>query len=255
MTKVKFASAPCPEAWQNPKPGLARKLKRLQEKIGVTFKRPALLLQALAHRSYVYEALGGAEVSNEKLEFLGDSVLGLVVSRHLLEKHPSYREGDLAKLKSAVVSTDNLARAARRLRLGSYFFISKGEAATGGRNKATLLADTLEAVIGACFVDRGLREAEKLIRRLLGESIQQAGQTGTLRDFKSGLQEFSQKHFGHVPIYDLLRRTGPAHAPLFEVQVRVADRFFGPATGRTKKEAEQAAARLAWHRLHAGQPT
>jgi ribonuclease III len=207
---------------------------------------PALLERALTHRSYAYEH--GGLPTNERLEFLGDSVLGLVVTDTLYRNHPDLPEGQLAKLRAAVVNMRALADVGRILDLGKYLRLGKGEEATGGRDKSSILADTLEALIGAVYLDRGLREAEALIHRLFDDVIVQAARLGAGLDWKTSLQELTANAGLGVPEY-IVAEDGPDHAKTFTASVRVRGVDYGAGTGRSKKEAEQQAAQAAWSSL------
>jgi ribonuclease-3 len=206
----------------------------------------ALLERALTHRSFAYEH--GGLPTNERLEFLGDSVLGLVVTDTLYRGHPDLAEGQLAKLRAAVVNMRALAEVGRALSLGTYLRLGKGEEATGGRDKSSILADTLEALIGAVYLDRGLGEASKLIHRLFDSVIAQAAGLGAGLDWKTSLQELTAMAGLGVPEY-IVTEDGPDHAKTFTASARVAGVDYGAGTGRSKKEAEQQAAETAWSSL------
>jgi ribonuclease III len=206
----------------------------------------ALLERALTHRSYAYE--NGGLPTNERLEFLGDSVLGLIVTDTLFRGHPELPEGQLAKLRAAVVNMRALADVGRQLELGSYVRLGRGEETTGGRDKSSILADTLEALIGAVYVDCGLGEANLLVHRLFDGLIEQAATLGAGLDWKTSLQELTASSSLGVPEY-LVTETGPDHQKVFTAVVQVAGAPHGSGTGRSKKEAEQEAAASAWHAL------
>jgi ribonuclease III len=207
-----------------------------------------LLQRALTHRSYAYE--NGGLPTNERLEFLGDAVLGLVVTDTLYRAHPDLPEGQLAKLRSAVVNAKALADVGRALDLGEHLLLGRGEEATGGRDKGSILADTVEAVLGAVYVDRGLAEAEALVHRLFDTVIDSAAGLGAGLDWKTSLQELTANNGLGVPEYQIWD-TGPDHEKFFTAVVRVAGVDRGSGTGRSKKEAEQEAASAAWRSLHA----
>jgi ribonuclease III len=207
---------------------------------------PALLERALTHRSYAYEH--GGLPTNERLEFLGDSVLGLVVTDTLYRNHPDLPEGQLAKLRAAVVNMRALAKVGRTLDLGSYLRLGKGEEATGGRDKSSILADTLEALIGAVYLDCGLHEAEALVHRLFDDVIIGAAGLGAGLDWKTSLQELTANAGLGVPEY-IVTETGPDHAKTFTASARVGGIAYGVGRGRSKKEAEQQAAEAAWSSL------
>src|ERR1700727_3130059 len=206
------------------------------------------LERALTHRSYAYE--NGGLPTNERLEFLGDSVLSLVVTDTLFKGHPDLPEGQLAKLRAAVVQMRALAEVARELRLGSYVKLGRGEEVTGGRNKSSILADTLEAVIGAVYIDCGLTEASALVHRLFDPVIARAARLGAGLDWKTSLQELTAGHMLGVPEY-VVEESGPDHQKSFHAVVKVGGRVLGSGQGRSKKAAEQEAAEAAWNAITA----
>ncbi|MFF1452313.1 ribonuclease III [Streptomyces sp. NPDC058274] len=206
----------------------------------------ALLVRALTHRSYAYE--NGGLPTNERLEFLGDSVLGLVVTDTLYRTHPDLPEGQLAKLRAAVVNSRALAEVGRGLELGSFIRLGRGEEGTGGRDKASILADTLEAVIGAVYLDQGLEAAGELVHRLFDPLIEKSSNLGAGLDWKTSLQELTATEGLGVPEY-LVSETGPDHEKTFTAAARVGGVSYGTGTGRSKKEAEQQAAESAWRSI------
>jgi ribonuclease-3 len=206
----------------------------------------ALLEQALTHRSYAYEH--GGLPTNERLEFLGDAVLGFVVTEALFREHPHLPEGQLAKLRSAVVNSRALAEVARRLGVGEYVLLGHGEETSGGRDKSSILADTLEAVIGAVYLDSGTGAAAALVHRLFGQLITESAERGAGLDWKTSLQEFAAERDLGAPRYTVTD-SGPDHDKWFEARVLVGGRAAGRGTGRSKKEAEQEAAQAAWLEL------
>ncbi|MEV0036927.1 ribonuclease III [Streptomyces sp. NPDC050804] len=208
----------------------------------------ALLVRALTHRSYAYE--NGGLPTNERLEFLGDSVLGLVVTDTLYRTHPDLPEGQLAKLRAAVVNSRALAEVGRGLELGSFIRLGRGEEGTGGRDKASILADTLEAVIGAVYLDQGLGAASELVHRLFDPLIEKSSNLGAGLDWKTSLQELTAAESLGVPEY-LVTETGPDHEKTFTAAARVGGVSYGTGTGRSKKEAEQQAAESAWRAIKA----
>jgi ribonuclease-3 len=214
----------------------------LQRVLGVPIF-PESLERALTHRSYAYE--NGNLPTNERLEFLGDSVLGLVVTDTLYNGYPNLPEGQLAKLRAAVVQMGALAEVARELNLGSFVRLGKGEEVTGGRDKPSILADTLEAVIGAVYIDCGLAEATALVHRLFDPVIKRAAQLGAGLDWKTSLQELTAVETLGVPEYQV-SESGPDHQKSFRAEVRVGGQALGSGVGRTKKAAEQQAAEAAW---------
>ena len=207
-----------------------------------------LLERALTHRSYAYE--NGGLPTNERLEFLGDSVLGLVVTDALYRRHPELPEGQLAKLRASVVNTRALAGVARGVQLGRWLRLGRGEEVTGGRDKNSILADTMEAVIGAVYLDRGIDAASQLVRRLFDPLMSAASEEGAALDWKTALQELTAASGLGAPDY-ALTEDGPDHAKSFAATVAVAGRVRGQGAGRSKKEAEQRAAEAAYVALSA----
>ncbi len=214
----------------------------LERSLGVKLDA-ALLERALTHRSYAYE--NGGLPTNERLEFLGDSVLGLVVTDTLYRGHPELPEGQLAKLRAAVVNMRALAGVGRSLRLGDFIRLGRGEEGTGGRDKSSILADTVEALIGAVYVDRGLDEAADLVHRLFDPLIDRSASLGAGLDWKTSLQELTAAEELGVPEYHVVE-SGPDHQKTFRATVRVGGKVYGSGEGRSKKEAEQNAAAAAW---------
>jgi ribonuclease III len=220
-------------------------VSQLEGSLGVAVGEP-LLVRALTHRSYAYE--NGGLPTNERLEFLGDSVLGLVVTDTLYHRHPDLPEGQLAKLRAAVVNMRALADVSRSLDLGRFLRLGRGEEGTGGRDKSSILADTLEALIGAVYIDRGLDEAAKLVHRLFDPLIEQSARLGAGLDWKTSLQELTATIGIGVPEY-AVTESGPDHEKTFQATARVGGADYGEGSGRSKKEAEQQAAEAAWTTL------
>ncbi len=219
----------------------SRPPSELADRLGVPVN-PQLLLQALTHRSYAYE--NGGLPTNERLEFLGDSVLGLVVTDTLYRTYPDQPEGQLAKLRAAVVNARALADVGRELGLGEFLLLGRGEETTGGRDKGSILADTVEAVLGAVYLDLGLSVASALVHRLFDDLIEFSGSLGAGLDWKTSLQELTATLAIGVPEY-VVSEDGPDHAKSFTAEVIVAGEVRGRGAGRSKKEAEQAAASAA----------
>src|SRR6201991_1872161 len=220
----------------------------LEEAFGVPFE-PGLLERALTHRSYAYE--NGGLPTNERLEFLGDSVLGVVITSALYHNHPDLPEGQLAKLRASVVNMHALADVARGLGprgLGPHLLLGKGEETTGGRDKASILADTLEALLGAIYLQYGLDTAAAVIHRLFDPLMAESAGRGAALDWKTSLQELTASLGLGVPEYQI-DEAGPDHAKTFTAWVVVASGRYGGADGRSKKEAEQRAAETAWREL------
>ncbi len=214
--------------------------------LGYGFTDASLLELALRHRSWCSE--NGSVESNERLEFLGDAILGLVVTDHLFRAAPDMSEGVLARHRSELVSAAALAGVARSVSLGDALSLGKGEESTGGRDKTSILADGMEAVIGAVYLDGGIGAATTLVLHLLDERIDDVLRGGLESDHKSRLQEYAARRFGHLPRYDL-SEDGPEHEKHFSARVELGGSVWGEGDGRTKKEAEQAAARRAVQRL------
>jgi ribonuclease-3 len=232
----------------------------VQQTIGYVFGRPSLLRQALTHKSYVNEARAAGEEDNERLEFLGDAVLALIVSDYLTASRPDSSEGELSQRKARLVSEACLANAARRLDLGNLLRLGRGEEMTQGREKPSLLADALEALIAAVYLDGGLEAARAFTLRAFGPELrEQQGQgqgndaPSLGQDYKTRLQEWCQKQFDGLPQYVMVRETGPDHQKTFEVEVLVQGAVAGAGVGRTKKEAEQMAAKRALEQKAADQ--
>jgi ribonuclease-3 len=232
-----------------------RDLSALEQRLRYRFREPALLDRALTHRSRAYEDTTGATIDNESLEFLGDSVLGFVVADLLFRDFPQFDEGQKSKVKARLVSTATLAAIGRRLGLGEFLALGRGEEKTGGRAKHGLLADGLEAVIAAIYLDGGIESAREFVVRELAEDLEGVRSpdfwTG---DCKSSLQELVQSRGLPVPEYRVTAETGPDHRKVFLVEVRVGGEVLGTARGPSKKAAEQDAARQAVGRLTPGGP-
>jgi ribonuclease-3 len=209
---------------------------------------PTLLEQSLTHRSYAYE--NGGLPHNERLEFLGDSVLGLVVTEHLYQRFPDLAEGNLAKLRAAVVNATALADVARGLGIGPCVRLGRGEQSSGGRDKSSILADALEAIIGAMYLSADLTQTAAFIHQHFDPLIEHAADLGAALDWKTSLQEASAVAQLGVPEY-VVQDSGPDHEKTFTARVRLGDELFGNGTGRSKKIAEQQAAATAYGELRA----
>ncbi len=220
----------------------------LQDTLGIAFKDPSLLQQALVHRSYLHENPDFALPSNERLEFLGDSMLGFVIAEKLYKDSPDLSEGGMTKLRAALVRKETLARLASSLRLGDYLYLGRGEEASGGRAKQSILAGTFEAVIGAVLIDQGFAACRDFVLRLfageMGRAIEQR-----LTDYKSQLQEIAQARHREVPLYRTIKAVGPDHAREFTVEVIVGGSVIGRGHGKSKRGAEKEAARAALETL------
>lgn len=217
-------------------------IDQLIKSLSLSSIKRELFVQALTHRSYLNEAKEEAQ-SNERLEFLGDAILSFLVSQHFFTKFPHLPEGELTNLRSATVKTATLARIARSLHLGEYLRLSRGEEEGGGRQNTSLLADTFEAIVGAIYLDQGLEKVESFLREHLFPIIPEIIETKAYMDYKSELQERVQDKFRLAPIYQVLTEEGPDHAKIFAVVVMINGIEEGRGKGRSKQEAEQAAAR------------
>ncbi len=226
-------------------------LEPLMARLGWEFGDRDLLVHALSHRSWCAEA--GGQPSNERLEYLGDAVLGLVVAEHCFRSYPEMPEGALAKVRAAVVNTTVLAELANELDIGPVLLLGRGEDASGGRHKASILANTVEALIGAVYIDGGFAAASRLVLAMLNERITAAAAGPGAEDFKTRLQELVIHRSGVLPHYDV-QGVGPDHARHYTAHVLVAGEAIGVGEGRSKKDAEQAAARAAWDVLMAADP-
>jgi ribonuclease-3 len=218
----------------------------LAQRLGLTSTDLGLLGQALSHRSWCAEV--GEAASNERLEFLGDAVLGLAVAEYCYQRFPDLPEGGLAKIRAAVVNTAVLARVGRELGLGEHLRLGRGEDASGGRRKPSILADTVEAVIGAVYLDQGFDAAKTLVLGWLRERIEVAAAGPGAEDYKTRLQELAVRTVGEPPHYEV-EGEGPDHDRRYQARVRVGGEEVGEGVGRSKKDAEQAAARAALERL------
>lgn len=229
----------------------ASTVETLLHELGVVLD-PQLFELACTHRSYAYEH--GGLPTNERLEFLGDSVLGIVVTEHVYHTYPQMSEGELAKLRAAVVSTQALARVARTLHVGSLLKLGRGELTTGGRDKDSLLADAMEAIIGAIHVQHGIEGARRWVHHILDPVIAQAVRLGAGRDWKTALQELAAERGDDPPRYDITS-TGPDHDKRFTAQAMLGSHSYGTGTGRSKKVAEQIAAEVAYRFLKGADAT
>lgn len=218
--------------------------KKLEDLVGHKFKNPALLLEAITHRSYRNEQ-PDISIDNERLEFLGDAVLGLVVSTFLWHANPDEDEGSMTRARANLVSETALALCARELGLGSFLFLGKGEESCGGADRDSVLADAMEAVIGAVYVDGGFDAATRVVSRFLKDQLQRRFEKLSRRDPRTELQEFTQRMGYGTPEYEVISESGPTHSPLFQVRVGVSDRFQVIGEGSSKKIASKAAAETA----------
>ncbi|MGB9706997.1 MAG: ribonuclease III [Microgenomates group bacterium] len=225
------------------------KIKDLEKKLGIKFQNQKLLLEALTHRSYLNETKQKGLCSNERLEFLGDSILSFMISEWLFKKFPQYPEGTLTNLRSNLVKTESLAKIAKKFYLGNYLFLSKGEKEEGGQNNPTLLANALEAVLGAIFLDQGINAAKKFVQANFKNLLENLISKGEFKDFKSLLQEKTQAENKLSPVYKTLRETGPDHAKTFTVGVYLGKKLLATGQGKSKQSAEKQAAKYALEKL------
>jgi len=225
-------------------------LDEIQRRLGYRFRRHSLLIEALTHKSYHNEAKENGELDNERLEFLGDAVLDLVVSEYLLAAFTDAAEGELSKLRAWLVSEKTLARAARRIGLGELLRLGRGEMKTQGHSKPSILADTLEAVFAGVYLDGGLDAAAASVKAVFSEELASCDRSLLARgDFKTDLQELCQREFEMLPHYRTIRETGPDHEKQFEVEILIRGERYGVGVGKSKKEAEQMAAKHALEKL------
>jgi len=234
------------------RPERKKELQLFERHAGIRFRELEFLNQAFTHRSFANE-LGESAENNERLEFLGDSVLGLAVSEYLYESLPDQPEGELARIKSFVVSEASLSEIARTLRVDNYILIGRGEEYSGGRSKKAILADCLEAIIGAYYLDSGFQRSRLFVYQMLIPEINKVLENKHAKDYKTLLQEYVQKRMKTYPKYKVVQKTGPDHDRTFWIEVHVGERSFGAGKGKNKKEAEQEAARIAYEGMHVAQ--
>ena len=220
-------------------------MQELEKKLNYTFRNPALLQEALSHSSYANEHRGGHLRSNERLEFLGDAVLGFVTAEYLFARHPEAPEGDLTRIRAALVCEQSLYEVARRLDLGRYLMLGKGEETGGGRNRTSILADATEAVFAAVYLDGGMEAVNPLIHRCLLDAQRESVVEEKRRDYKTALQELVQRQADQVLSYQMAGEQGPDHDKTFQAEVLLNGSVVGSGSGHSKKEAEQAAAKTA----------
>ena len=226
-----------------------KNLDQLQQRLGINFNNPQLLAQSLVHRSYLNEITGQELESNERLEFLGDAVLSFIVSHWLYQKFPNYKEGKLTNLRSNLVRTSTLAQIATQLKIGQNLLMSRGEKSAGGEKNQSLLANALEAVIGAIFLDQGVAKAESFIKTQLEPFLNEILSRGEFKDSKSLLQEKIQEKIKETPVYKTLKEEGPDHAKLFTVGVYIQEKLLAKEKGKSKQEGEEKAAKAALEKL------
>ncbi len=222
-----------------------RQLKQLQNIIGYKFNRCNIFNQSLTHSSFANEHRKIKIKHNERLEFLGDAVLEIVISDYIFNKYTNYKEGELTKLRATVVCETSLAKAAKKINIGKYILLGKGEENTGGRKRDSILADTFEAIIGAIYYDGGIDNSKKFILNNLKSIIVDAVNGKLFLDHKTQLQELLQKDSESIIKYDVVKQEGPDHNKIFHIEVKNKSRVLGRGVGRSKKEAEQSAAQSA----------
>ncbi|HET7224443.1 MAG TPA: ribonuclease III, partial [Candidatus Eisenbacteria bacterium] len=243
LDRLRALIAPAPAAPPSLSEQEARALAEFQKHFGITFHDPELLKLALTHRSYLSVTGQGPRESNERLEFLGDSVLGLVTSEFLYRSHPNEHEGQLTKTKSLLVSKAILSRRALAMGLGRFVLMSHSEVESGGRQRLSILADAFESVLGAVYLDQGFEPARQFVEHHLLRDTREITQDKRHTNYKSHLQEYVQSTWRTHPVYRIRSEIGPDHSKHFLVEVLVGKRVLGEGRGRNKKEAEQAAAR------------
>jgi len=221
------------------------KLNHLEKKINIKFKDKKLLERALFHRSYLNEVKNQKLRSNERLEFLGDAVLELWTTKQLFDNYPNLSEGILTNIRAAVVCTTCLAEIAEKMNLGDYLYLSKGEKKSGGRNNPSLLADTLEALIGAVYLDQGPKKTKEFLQELFFQKIEELAQSGNVKDAKTLLQELIQQEIRITPRYKIIEEQGPDHDKIFTSAVYYNNKKIAKGTGKSKRLAEETAAEKA----------
>lgn len=224
------------------------RLKKFQKSEGLKFKNIAILVQSLTHRSYKNESNKGVK-HNETLEYLGDSVLALVINEYLYKNYSSDTEGDFALLRSVVVSGKSLSRIAKKLDIGHYIFMGKGEEISGGRNRQSILANCLEAIIGAYYLDSGLKAVSRFILKHFKIEVDSLHEIKNIKDAKSKLQELTQRKYKIKPKYFFINSSGPDHKRNFKMGVKIKDEVYGVGNGPTKQDAEKRAAYKALKKL------
>ena len=222
----------------------------LQKTLGVPFQQQELLTQALTHSSYANENPGTAPASNERLEFLGDAILGLIVAENLFLDFPAMTEGEMTRLRSILVKQETLARVAEAIDLGEYLYLGKGEESSGGREKPANLARALEALIAAVYLDHGFPVTEQFVLEILDAELRRTLYQGTIIDYKSQLQEMLQAKAQQTPVYALIETSGPDHDKKFTVEVKLGNDVLATGIGRSKKKAETEAARIALEKMN-----
>ncbi|MCX7881300.1 MAG: ribonuclease III [Patescibacteria group bacterium] len=222
----------------------------LEKQLGLTFKNKDLLKNVFIHRSYLNEHKDFSLPSNEKLEFLGDSVLSLISSLYLYQKYPHLKEGDYTEIKAAIVCTESLAKAAKKLELGKYLFLSKGEEKEGGRENYNILADCFEALIAAIFLEFGFETTNQFVLKNLFKKLEYVVKNRLYLPAKSRLQEYTQGKYKIIPEYQVIGEIGPEHKKIFKVAVLINKKKVAFGIGKSKKEAEEQAAKIALEKIN-----
>jgi len=220
----------------------SKDISLLEREIGYTFKKKNLIKEALTHKSFIHENPEEVPLFNERLEFLGDAVLSLTVSEYIFKRCVDFSEAQLSNIRAYAVKESTLARVAEGLNLGRYLRLGKGEELTGGRKKPSILADTFEALLGAIYIDGGLRNANEFVLKNLKSFLDETIKKDFIFDYKSKFQEVTQARFGVLPRYVVSKETGPEHDKTFEVKVYINNRIYGKGRGKSKKMAQQLAA-------------
>jgi ribonuclease-3 len=229
-------------------PKREKQLQELESKISVTFLNKSLLNQCLTHSSYAYESKEKI-YDNERLEFLGDAVIKLVISEYLYNKYPTHNEGDLTKVRAVAISDDVLSGVSKKLKLGEYMLLGTNERRTGGVDRKSNLANAFEALTGGIYLDAGLGKARDTLLNALIPEIEKISNTDYMKDYKSALQEYVQKKKWGLPLYNVVKEVGPRHRKIFHIEVIIGGEKYGMGRGANKKEAEQSAAKVALNRL------
>lgn len=218
---------------------MKNELELLQKRLDYQFRDKNLIIEALTHKSYKQK------YNNERLEFLGDAVLDLIIGEYLYKKFPSTAEGDLSKMRASLVNEKGFEKLAINLKLGNALFISQAEENNGGRKKASLLSNAFESLMGAMYLEAGLKKVKEFVEKLLEQNYEEINLKSVFRDYKTSLQELTQAHFGVTPDYDTIRSFGPDHKKEFEIAVKLNSKVLSRAKGKSKKEAQQKAAQKA----------
>ena len=225
--------------------GRRDQLQEVEENLGYAFRDLDLLDRALTHSSYANETVPDRVRDNERLEFLGDAVLGLSITDLIMGHFPDAPEGEMTRIRSALVNETQLAEVSENMGFGKYLLLGKGEEMTGGRVKSSILADSYEAILGALYMDGGLAPSIDVVRAHFSEKLEEARRGEIFRDYKTSLQEIVQARHGCTPLYVHVGESGPDHEKVYDVEIRINEEFFGNGQGRSKKEAEQKAAEAA----------